>query len=83
MRGASKDERLFTYGNRQGIRAMGMIVDANIQEGQGIFIDNRIWQCPESGGKRNRHILPYRKPDLELARSAPGELEGAYTRRIL
>ena len=20
-----------------------------------------FWQCPECGGKRNRHILPYRK----------------------
>jgi len=24
-------------------------------------IENVFWQCPECGGKRNRHILPYRK----------------------
>jgi hypothetical protein len=24
-------------------------------------IQRIFWQCPESGGKRNRYILPYRK----------------------
>lgn len=41
MRGASKDQRVFAYVNGQGIRAMGTIVDANVQEGQGIFIDDK------------------------------------------
>lgn len=47
MRGASEGEKVFAYVNGQGIRALGTIVDAKVQEGQGIFLDKRGNQEPD------------------------------------
>lgn len=47
MRGASEDEKVFAYVNGQGIRALGTIVDANVREGQGIFLDENGNQQPD------------------------------------
>lgn len=35
------------------------------------------WQCPESGGKTDRHILPYRKANK--TRATPGPQKGGYS----
>ena len=47
MRGANDGERVFAYVNRQGIRALGTIVDANVQKGDGIFLDENGNQQPD------------------------------------
>lgn len=47
MRGASEGEKVLAYVNGQGIRALGVIVDANVQAGQGIFLDENGNQKPD------------------------------------
>jgi len=46
-KGASKGDKVLAYVNGQGIRALGTIVDANVQEGQGIFLDENGNQQPD------------------------------------
>lgn len=63
MRGASEGEKVFAYVNQQGIRALGTILDANVVEGEGIFIDDDGNQQPDEYHMKIRWdcVLPQNK----------------------
>ena len=46
-RGAAAGEKVFAYVNRQGIRALGTIVDASVQKSQGVFVNKDGRQQPD------------------------------------
>lgn len=47
LEGAAAGQKVFAYVNRQGIRALGDIIDEKVKPGKGIFLDNKGVQLPE------------------------------------
>ena len=47
LEGTSEGEKVFAYVNQQGIRALGTILDSNVVEGKGIFLDEEGNQSPD------------------------------------
>jgi len=47
LEGAAANDKIFAYVNRQGLRAIGTVLDPHVRSGSGVFIDDEGNQLPD------------------------------------
>ena len=47
LEGAAKDDKVLAYVNRQGLRAVGVVLEPQVGSGSGVFVDKDGQQLPD------------------------------------